>query len=170
MVRSEELRNTERPPQRQSRQRSPGGFNGPYLAAGLVGVVIGGVAWLVGARFTVDGAVWLANWLLAFLQVPWRVPTPLSWQLYAVLCWLPVLYSVIEWRCPPVARREGRTDWAPAEVTWTWLTAVAMDMTTTFLGLPIENLPVAGAATFFFTFWPEWMIRASIRRIRKAVT
>lgn len=46
--------------EKRQRRRS---FNLPNLMLGLLGVIIGSVMWVSGARYTVDGALIVVNWM-----------------------------------------------------------------------------------------------------------
>lgn len=146
----------------------------------IIGWLIMTVAWVIGARFTIDGVIVVVNWLLQFVNTAIAIPTPLAWPVYAALIWIPLGYSRVEWVNNPVAmvRAEGMT-LAVAGTICIWLIVAGMDVATTFAGLaaaPSQDSTViaffltesAGLAlaTAFLTFWPEWLGRTLYRRWR----
>lgn len=168
---------------RSTSLKSPHRANLSKVGAASVGLVIGTVVWVIGARFTIDGVIWVANWLLGFVRAPTRIPLPLAWQVYLALAPVPLLFSVVEWRNSPRQRRGDRVVWLPVSLIWVWIIVSAMDLTTTFLGLGTNQQPASdlarwfvtttwakGIATAFLTFWPEWLVKAMLGIIRRELT
>jgi hypothetical protein len=146
----------------------------------IIGWLIAAVAWVVGARFTIDGVIVVTNWLLSFVNAAIVIPTPLGWLVYAALLWIPLGYSRVEWVNNPVAmvRAEGMT-LAVAGTICIWLVVIGMDTATTFAGLAALPAPQGSAVgdllthpaglavvTAFLTLWPEWLGRSLYRRWR----
>lgn len=147
-----------------------------------VGVVISAVLWLLGARFTIDGVIWIANALLAFFNVPTAIATPLPWFVYAILTPIPVLFSVVEWYNLPFWWDEnGLLCWNTPGMIVVWLVVYAMDGVTTYLGLRhpdpqsaeimrqiAENIYLSGGITAVLTIGPEALLRSMVWVMRNA--
>src|SRR5690349_21584823 len=87
-----------------------------HLFIPIAGLIIGCILWPIGARYTIDGVVWIINNALAFLRMPAQIPTPLPWQVYIGLVWLPFVCSRVEWRWPiEVDTKTGQIDLAPVD-------------------------------------------------------
>jgi hypothetical protein len=142
----------------------------------IFGFLVGCVVWAIGARYTIDGSIWIINWLMAFIGVPYAIE--LVWQLYLVLIWLPVLISIIEWRHSPVQMINGRLYFAPLSIISIWLCALLLDLSTTHSGLGIvregagqievwlaTTVWAKTIITVFLTLWPEWVMRSSLQHI-----
>lgn len=142
----------------------------------IFGFLVGCAVWIIGARYTIDGSIWIINWLMAFIGIPYAIE--LVWELYLVLIWLPVLISIIEWRYSPIQMFNGRHYFASLPIISIWLCAFLLDLLTTFSGLQVVQegagqvevwlATTAWAktiATVFLTLWPEWVIRSSLQSI-----
>lgn len=147
---------------------------GALWPAGVALLIIGGLLWLAGAKYTLMGWVAGLNWFLGWLALPARIPVPVGWW---VLLLVPVglLYSVIEVKRP---WRHGRTRSALYYVIWTFL--VFSDVITTFLGVVNPTVgawelsrqvavlwPLAFVWAVTLTFLPEWMIGGARTFLRR---
>ena len=168
---------TKAPPAKES--VSPG-IDSSKLGLVVVGYLIASVFWIIGARYTIDGVLWIVNWVLNFLTIPARLIIPPHWSIYLVLAPLPYLFSRIEIFNVPRRQRKGRIDWAMPAVVSVWVIVVLLDLSTTFLGLgtPDPTMGQAGAwfsasfwakgtATIILTFWPEWLFQQMNKQLRK---
>lgn len=162
-IRSELLRDGER----IQKKRPP-----PWVP--MAAVIIGAALWPLGARFTIDGIIWIGNWLLAFLTMPVRLPAP-TYATYLVLAPLPIVCSFVEWR--PM-----RWDWQhelrnPYGVV-VWLFIAGIDLFTTYAGVRnpdpdataafrevAQSLALSGILTVALTFGPEWLLREGWRKL-----
>jgi hypothetical protein len=155
-------------PEKQERKEPPQQQSSSYLAVGLFLLIIGTPLWIVGARYTVDGAIVAINWFLNWLTIPHQVHRP-QWEGY--LLWIAaagLAFSIIEVRHRP--RRIPKNN-KEALTGAAWCIAVVIDLGTTYLAVtnpgrgawPITywiagNITAAGAWTILATFGPEWAI------------
>jgi hypothetical protein len=163
------------------RQLSPSQFVTRLRSSAIcfVGWAIAGIAWVIGARFTIDGLVVAANFLLRFLQIAVVLPASPWW--YALLWPVPLWFSSIEWGDNPVqlVKREGWT-LAMLGAACIWLIVVGADAATTFAGIDVAKANAGTVAHFFvdtliglalvtafFTFWPEWLAGLMTKRWQK---
>jgi len=148
----------------------------PWIALGAI--ALGVVLWPLGARYTMDGMIWVVNTMLGLLQSPIRVSLP-PWPWNLLLLPAPILFSKIEWR-PPLQHVRGRWRAAPAGAWVVWLLFTVMDAATTFLGLtnpdsgasPIArwvaaSLAASGILSAALTFLPEFLVRFGWRALRR---
>ncbi len=149
----------------------PPGWAPPELGIALL--VFGVPMWLAGARYTVDGTRIAVNLLLAWLGVPYALPTP-AW--YGML----LLIAVVGWVCSrvevhsfPIRRIGGTLRFIGIAGFIGWALVGAADLGTTVLGVitpapdawPITRwiaaTPAATAVvSAVLTFLPEWLILA----------
>jgi hypothetical protein len=157
-------------------------INWAQIGGGIVGLLISAVIWIIGARYTVDGIIWLANMLLAFLHITARIPTPLAWQLYLVLAPIPFLFSVVEWRNLPFERTSDGLAWNTPGMIAVWLIVYAIDGITTYTGvrnpdpdslLIARQVAASGAISAtvaaILTVGPEWLLRSMVWVIKRAL-
>jgi hypothetical protein len=130
----------------------------------LVALALGGLAWLVGARYTIDGIIWMFNLAMATVGESYRLET--SRNLYLGMLAIPIIFSMVEWG---MGKQIMRSEW---ETKALWLGIIMIDFLTTGFGLSATQpedlgifawavgsfLPIVGL-TFFFTFWPEWILK-----------
>lgn len=157
------------------RSRSIRSASGRSFPSGisLAALIIGFILWPIGARYSIDGLLWLCNQLLDFLRMGMRIPTPPVWQLYVVLAPIPLICSRVEWglslRSVPGAH---------AGVTW--LFVVGYDLATTYFGIKYpepgawditrqlaQSLALSGILTAVLTFGPEWLMRGGWRALKR---
>lgn len=138
---------TERTPRYRSSRRAK-----TMLAPAIAGMAIGGVLWILGAQFTLDGMIIAVNWLLARLNVPYAIGV-LPWWLYlGSMLGLGYLFSRVEVAHIPV-HIPWRTfsDWhrwrfAPWQQCFTWIIIAGIDLITTYVG--VANPPKGSWAIF----------------------
>lgn len=153
-----------------------------YGAAKEVGIVLlafGLIAWLGGARFTVDGGVIGLNILFAWFGVPLVVPTLSGLTLIGCAVVIGFLCSRVEVVRFPirVTRSKGKIALAflGFAVLTAWLLISSIDMGTTYLGVtrvtaaswPIHQAiaasdGLAATVTVALTFLPEIAILAGL--------
>lgn len=170
------VRDLEPEPAAEPKRRN--GFDTTPLV-GIALLTMGGVMWLVGARYTLDGLIIGSNWLLAWLTLAARIPPAVGWW---VLLAIPVglVFSRIEIAHAPMHKRSGAWMGAAPERWVIWLTLVAIDVTTTYVGFvgvehqwpfvaQIAALPFWSVLwALVLTFAPEWLILGGWKLISKA--
>lgn len=182
-VRTEELKDS-KPAEREETQRvalRPEPVSAPLDAsqvAGAVGlVIVGGLLWLAGAKYTLIGWVAGLNWFLGWLEIPARVPSPAGWWMLLMVP-LGLLYSLVEVK-RPWKRKSKRTE--KIILYWLiWAALVASDVGSTFAGVrnpgpgawPVTlqvaaSIPAALAWAIVLTFIPEWMIGGAHKLLRR---
>jgi hypothetical protein len=154
---------------RRTVQRSVRWGNVPYIIAGYIIVIF---FWLIGARYTIDGAPLAANWILKFIRAPVQLTPIASYEWYLYLVWLPVLYSYVENRKRPIrwVRENGVkvVKFAPIAFCIVWLFVSSTDGISTYLATTnppsdawyiskqVAQTPIiAGIWTAILTFGPE---------------
>lgn len=143
----------------------------------MAGVLIGLALWPIGARYTIDGILWIANFILTFVRVPYQIPLPPVWQMYLLLAPICLICSGVEWRAP-LFKRAGRWEFASADTIIIWLVIVVLDVGTTYAGIrnpgrdawPImqelaASLVLSGILSAILTFGPEWLMREGWRKL-----
>jgi hypothetical protein len=137
----------------------------------LVALGLGSLAWLFGARYTIDGTIWIVNLALEAVSEGYRLET--GRNLYLGMMAIPIIFSMVEWG---MGKRIMRSEW---ETRILWFSVVAIDLLTTGFGVAAINpgnseimawivgnfLPIIGI-TFFLTFWPEWILKWGWRKLR----
>lgn len=139
----------------------------------LAALLIGATLWPIGARYSIDGLLWLCNQLLLFLRVAYQVPTPPIWQVYAVLAPISILCSRVEWSLS-INRMPG------ADAAIVWLFIVGYDAITTYFGVRYpesggwaitqqvgQSIVLSGILTGILTFGPEWLMRKGWKALRR---
>lgn len=140
----------------------------------LAAVLIGLVLWPLGARFTIDGVLWIGNWILTFLRMPIRIPAP-TYVAYLALAPVPLVASFVEWR--PLRWRWEDEIRNPYGMT-VWIIIVILDAGSTFIGIQnpdpgasrlfielSQSLALSGILAAVLTFGPEWLLREGWRRL-----
>lgn len=148
------------------------------VMAVVIGIAIACYIWVIGARYTVDGVIVVSNWILRFFDAPVQIGLPLPYHMYFYLLFIPLAYSIVEFRVVVREKVEGVTYWAPPAMLFVWLVVITMDLTTTFSGTGVArsdagpvalwfagNAAARGIATAVLTFLPEWLIRSMLRII-----
>lgn len=143
---------------------------------GVVGILIGVVLWLIGARYTIDGAIWIINAILAWFHIANRI-MPVDGIGYVPALLVPIAVSMAEWHAP-IKLETGRWSMRPLNVWVVWFVVVALDVLSTFFGLrtpdphawPImqevaRSLTVSGILAVVLTFAGEWLIRKGLQDI-----
>lgn len=148
---------------------------GPRKSYGIAlgALLIGAALWPIGARYSVDGLLWIINQLLTFLRIPNQIDTPPVWQLYAVLAPISILCSRVEW-----SLSIKRLPSALAAVVW--LFVAGYDFVTTLFGVRYpepgawaititvaQSLALSGILAVVLTFGPEWLMREGWRSLRR---
>jgi len=156
----------------QSKAIANGLFQKP-IGIPVAALIIGLVLWPIGARYSIDGLLWLCNQLLQFLRVGYQIATPPVWQTYVVLAPLPLMCSRVEWS---LSIRKAPA----AHAGVVWLLIVGYDVLTTDFGVRYpepgawgvtqqiaQNLVLSGILTTVLTFGPEWLMREGWRALRR---
>jgi hypothetical protein len=139
----------------------------------LAALLIGATLWPIGARYSIDGLLWIINQLLLFLRVAYQIPTPPIWQVYAVLAPISIPCSRVEW-----SLSFRRLPSAIGAVVW--LSIVGYDLLTTLFGVLYpdagawavtrqiaQSLALSGILSIVLTFGPEWLMREGWRALRR---
>jgi len=146
-------------------------FNPVGVSFTLVALALGGLAWLVGARYTIDGIIWMFNLAMATVGESYRLEA--SRNLYLGMLVIPIIFSMVEWG---MGKLVLKSEW---ETRILWAVVILIDLTTTGFGLAATEpgdlgilawavsslLPIIGI-TFFLTFWPEWILKWGWRKLR----
>ena len=140
----------------------------------LLGVPILALWWAMGGKYTIDGGPMVANTIFAFFRFETRLAPIANGSAYIVLCWLPVLISIIERRNRP--RRGLVPSMAVAAALLIWAVVSLYDMSSTYLAVTnppadawiiTQQLaaikPLAVLWTAATTFLPEIALVALIR-------
>jgi hypothetical protein len=161
----------------------------------LLGLLILGLWWMTGGRYTIDGLPLVFNEAAKFFRLSVRLPPVTNGMWYAALCWLPILISLSESRHSPRARIRRALQGQKltvggilsivftvviAWVTLVWFIVSALDAGSTWLAIrnppsdaytvskQVAALPLlAGIWTAATTFLPEMGIVALWRWLRE---
>lgn len=140
-------------------------YDAGSIIGALVGLAIGAVVWIFGARYTVDGLVLGSNIVLEFLTIPARIAP--RWELYLWLLVIPLAFSAVEWTCSPI----GRSRIKHPGLIMAWIVVITLDIGSTVLGLAAAKSPAAlvtivstvygiGLLSVLLTFGPEAMMKS----------
>jgi hypothetical protein len=183
-VRSEELRDStpasqpaarsaERPAERA--RPAPRGVPASARAAlALVLFVFGGIAWIAGGKYTIEGWAIVLNMFTRWIGLGTVLAVPRGLPLLGAIVGVGLVYSLVEllvWRAS--ARRMA--------VFWVgWVPIVASDIWSTLVGVLAVSpsdplllrqvaalLPLAILWSLVLTFVPEWMIVGAWRLLRR---
>jgi hypothetical protein len=135
------------------------------IVGALIGLLIGAVVWIFGARYTVDGLILGSNTILSFLTIPLHIAP--RWEYYLYLAPLPILFSAVEWTCSPF----GRNRVTHGGLIMAWVVVVAIDTASTLIGLASATTPafivwivssITGIVilSIVLTFGPELMMKS----------
>jgi hypothetical protein len=142
------------------------GIHWDRLPIVLLGVVILGLWWAAGAKYTIDGLPLLLNEIGAFFRIPLQLGQITDWRWYVLMSWLPVMISIAERRYAPWRRLtlSSIMIW----VIGVWLIVSAIDAGSTWLAVihpPADSYtltkqiaairPLAAAWSIVTTFAPE---------------
>jgi hypothetical protein len=189
-IKSREIDGVDEAGQARAVPRTAGGGGGRARAArpgaslwslGVVAIILGGVLWLIGARYTLEGWVYALNLGLEFTRLPARVPSPAGWWWLLALP-LGIIYSVAEVMIPFGVPRS----WHHAPQWVLMLIALGVvhgsDVGSTFLGYmvpspspwPLHAWAVAAIWPSFvwaalLTYIPERLILSGIGWIRHSI-
>lgn len=147
----------------------------------LLGLVVAGLLWPIGARATIDGVIIFVNWLIAGVVGVGSAITPDFNEPAWWLLWLiPLGISRVEWR-PPV-RRAGKgwkIEWKRLDRLALWGILTVIDLWSTWIGLTEKaeshgDLFVwiaaaswrAAIAVALLTFLPETFGRMAARELQ----
>lgn len=161
----------------------------------LLGLLILGLWWMAGGRYTIDGLPLLFNEAAKFFRLSVRLPPVTNGVWYAILCWLPILISLSESKHSPRTRIRQALQGQKltrgailrivftvvvAWVTLIWFIVSALDAGSTWLAIrtppsdaytvsrQIAALPLLAALwTAATTFLPEMGIVALMRWLRE---
>ncbi|NNJ10602.1 hypothetical protein EKD04_009700 [Chloroflexales bacterium ZM16-3] len=169
------------PTTRRNAPLEPGGIGG--FSIGFVGMLMSAVIWVLGARWTVDGLIVMFNAILRFLNMSYQAPIPPAFLVYAFLCPLPIIFSVVEWRVP-FKRTDGEWYFANPGAWVVWMGVGLFDWYTTYLGLGVNPGPgsptimsqvaassvLRGLVSAVLTAGPEWLARTMWDMLRYVFT
>lgn len=165
-VRYEE-RSTPRQRSAPARQAAVPRPNDGRLAVVFMGTLFCFIGWLIGAKYTIEGLVLFANWLLSLFNSAPVATLPLPFTTYLWLLLVPIAFSLVEFRSEPVVFTGKRWQIAPAEVLVVWCITLGIDFASTFNGttsaLPLQT---AILLTAVVTIGPEWLLRRLIQILR----
>jgi hypothetical protein len=164
-------KNISEPTTRRNAPLEPGGFSG--FSIGFVGMLISAVIWVLGARWTVDGLIVMFNGVLRFLNMSYQAPIPPAFLVYAILCPLPLIFSLVEWRIP-FKRVDAVWQFAKPGAWVVWIAVGLFDWYTTYLGLGVDpgteaptimrqlaaSSVLRGVLSAVLTAGPEWLARS----------
>lgn len=132
-----------------------------------LGSILFAPIWIIGARYTIDGAVGAVNFVYRFLESP--TVYQVGWAIYQhPEFWvIPLAFSVTEWLAPPFRRVNKQWQFNNPWLILVWCVAAALDLATTGYGLltsPV-TIPIVrdlvqssvglGITCLVFTFGPE---------------
>lgn len=69
----------------------------PIWPLGIVAILVGGILWPLGARYSLEGWIYTLNILLHLIRLPVSIPMPVGWW-WLLFVPLGILYSVVETR------------------------------------------------------------------------
>src|SRR4029079_4727097 len=72
-----------------------------WRAAGLFAIVVGGVFWLIGARYTVFGAPLVIAHLLGLFSIVAPITLPIGWPLLGLTVVVGAVVSLVEFGARP---------------------------------------------------------------------
>jgi hypothetical protein len=141
------------------------------IVTGMAAIIIGIGSWLIGARFTIDGMIIAANWLIEFVQQPYQIE-PTS-TLYLWLMVFPLFFSTIE---IVGLVRINRTDMG-GKIIWgiilfsdvftTGFGLLAMDPTSSLVAAWLtSSIIIVSVVAVFLTVWPEWITHWGLKTIK----
>ena len=149
---------------------------------GGVGVVLGGLLWFAGAKYTVEGGPIVANFLLSFFRLPFVVPQPDGLTTLWLAAPVGALFSYIEFQAKIRSRFDAMMKtkrWNLSIIILSWMAFVAYDVLSTIAGVVTASsngwaIHVWIAAnpipltlwSMFLTFMPEIGLRLSWRMLR----
>lgn len=108
-------------------------FRWDRLPTVLFGVLIFGVWWALGGRYTIDGSPLAGNEILSWFHAPQPFNPVADWHWYVYLCWLPVLISIVERSNRP---RKGVAFYGILSIGFlVWLIVSGFDMGSTYLAI-----------------------------------
>lgn len=166
-VRSEPLANG-KPVARQPKPR------GGLYALALVLFVFGGIGWLAGGKYTVEGWVVALNMFARWIGIGQQLTVPRGWWLVGAVVVAGAVYSRVEVLALRNTVQRMPSFWIG------WLLIVVTDISSTLLGVlnpapdaaPIliqmaSLVPLAIIWAIVLTFVPEWLILSGARLFRR---
>lgn len=151
---------------RATRARAVRRFHWDRLPLVSLGMLLLGVWWAAGGKWTIDGLPLLINVFFAFFHISIRLAPLTNPVWYALLCWLPFGISIAEHKYAPW--RSLRWSLIMIYVIGVWLIVCGMDFGSTFLAVthPTPDawllsrqvaalMPLAALWSLLTTFAPE---------------
>jgi hypothetical protein len=143
-------------------------------ALAIVLFIFGGIGWLAGGKYTVEGWIVALNMFARWIGIEQQLTVPRGWWLVGAVLVSGVVYSKVE-----VLALRNTVQRMPAF--WIgWLLIVATDIGSTLLGVlnPAPNaapiliqlasiVPLAIVWAIALTFVPEWLILSATRLLRR---
>lgn len=167
-VRSEPLDNGQRTPAR--RERATGGL----VALAIVLLVFGGIGWIAGGKYTVEGWVIALNMFARWLGIGQAIPLPRGWLLVGCVVTISLVYSRVELLAWRKQAQRMPAFWLA------WALIVLTDVGSTLLGVlnpaadaaPVfhqlaARAPLAIVWSLVLTVTPEYLILGGIKLIRR---
>lgn len=156
------------------RVEKPARISPENIAVAAALVFFGGLAWIIGGKFTIEGwATWL-NHIGAYLGIDGSLQAPRGWTLVGTTIVVGVIYSFVELRIRSRAARTQPLFWL------VWIPIILTDVGSTFFGLqavaPTDPLvvrqvaaiwPLAALIAAVLTFVPEYMILGAWHILRR---
>jgi hypothetical protein len=147
----------------------------------LFGVLIFGLWWAVGGKYTIDGLPLLINFIGSLFHARLGLQAVTDWHTYLYLCWIPVCMSVVErFARPDSAHRRGIAWRGILVLGVVWLVVSALDFGSTYMAVTTPAVdawyitrqvaasrPVAATWAAITTFLPEVALVATIRLLFK---
>lgn len=166
-VRSEPLENGKRKERVQGRPRSP------MLALSIVLLLFGGIGWIAGGKYTVEGWVVALNMFGRWIGLAQGIPMPRGWVLVIAVVVVSVIYSRVELLAWRKQAQRLPTFWIG------WVLIVLTDVGSTLLGVlnpapdaaPVfqqlaATVPAAILWSIILTAAPEYLILGGYRLLR----
>lgn len=151
-----------------------------WRGVGIFSIVVGGVLWLIGARYTVMGLPTVIEALFGRFNIALRPELPTGWPLLYLTIAIGAIISAAEFGCYPRRRFFDHAIGAGVALFLIWLTANAADLSSTYTGVteitPAMNANdtwvathqwAAAIWTLFLTYVPELVIIGGVRWLFK---
>ncbi len=147
-----------------------------WRAAGLFAIVVGGVFWLIGARYTVFGAPLVIAHLLALFGIVAPITLPIGWPLLGLTVAIGAIVSLMEFGARPRRAFFARSLLIGAVLLFLWALVNSGDFASTAMAVFYPGADASAAAqwvagtplaamvwTGFLTWTPELLIMAGWR-------
>jgi hypothetical protein len=147
----------------------------------LFGVLIFGLWWAFGGKYTIDGLPLLINFLGSLFHARIGLGAVADWHAYVYFCWIPIFMSVVErFARPDSAYRRGLAWRGILVLGVVWLVVSALDFGSTYMAVTTPAVdawyitkqvasikPLAALWAAITTFVPEVALIATIRLLFK---